>query len=87
MVAVEARDGDDLNLEILICISPNDHAKLFNREQSAVETETDEYSMDQEIAFSHLLGLCGDKDAFLPFSKWYCTQEWFHRYLMVPYEP
>lgn len=73
MAIIEARDGDDLKLEIDIFISPDDHAKLLNREQSVdflppTERENDRYLVDyslrdQEIPLFHLLEICGEIDA------------------------
>jgi hypothetical protein len=96
MATIEARDGDGLNLEINIFITPDEHAKLLNREQSVdflppAEREKNRYiveqSWDQEIPLSHLLELCGEKDAGVDLSRWTCTFEWFERHLMVPYLP
>jgi hypothetical protein len=94
VATIEARDGDGLNLAIEIFLSPNDHAKLLNRERSVdflppAERENDgyniEHSMDQEIPLSHLAELCREKDAVVFFDKWMCTEGWFLRHLMVPY--
>jgi hypothetical protein len=93
---IEARDDDDLNLDIIIFLSPSDHAKLLNREESAdclhpAEREDDRYGVEhsfyQEIPFSHLLELCGETDAVLRLSNWKCTEEWVLRHLMAPYVP
>jgi hypothetical protein len=95
MATVEARDGDGLTLEIEIFISPDDHAKLLHREQSVdylpPEDEIEnclydvENDLDQEIALSHLLELCGEKNAMALLENWKCTTVWFRRHLMVPY--
>jgi hypothetical protein len=92
---IEARDGADLNLEVCIFISPDDHAKLLNREQSVdflppAERENDrsyivEHSLDQEIPLSHLSELCGEKEAVVSLNKWMFTKGWFVQHLMVPY--
>jgi hypothetical protein len=97
MATVEARDSDDLNLEIQILLSPDVHAKLLHREQSVAfvlpsERENDQYflehSLDQEIPISHLLELCGEKEAAVcSLNTWKCTEKWFLRHLMVPYVP
>ena len=97
LAIIEARDGDGLNLGIGIFLSPNDHAKLLNREQSVdflppAEREYDLYNiehslLDQEIPLSHLSELCGQKDAVVILRRWNCTREWFFRNLMVPYVP
>jgi hypothetical protein len=97
LATVEARDGDGLSLEIKIFISPDDHAKLLNREQSVdylppeTERENGQYDVendfDQEIPLSHLLALCGENDAMAHLKNWNCTEEWFRRHLMVSYEP
>lgn len=93
---IEARD-DDLNLEFHIFISPDDHAKVLNREQSVdylppeTERENCEYNVekdfDQEIPLSHLLEICGEKDVMFFLRRWECTEEWISRHLMVPYRP
>jgi hypothetical protein len=97
MAEIEARDGDDLTLEFNIFISPDDHAKVLNREQSVdflppeTERENCEYNVenhfDQEIPLSHLLEICGEKKALFLLTRWECTEEWFFGHLMVPYEP
>jgi hypothetical protein len=92
---IEARDGDDLSLEIKIFLYPDDHAKLLNREQSVDflppadrENAYDiEYSLDQEIPLSHLSELCREKEAVIFFNGWECTKGWLVRNLMVPYVP
>jgi hypothetical protein len=95
---IEARDGDGLNLTMGIFISPDDHAKLLNREQSVdylpPKTERRENAQyvvendfDQEIPHSHLLELCGETDAVVILHHWMITEEWFFRHLMVAYEP
>jgi hypothetical protein len=80
---IEARDGDDLNLEILIVYSPDDHAKLLNREQRVdfLPPKPDgantgfsiEDSLNQEIPLPHLLELCGETDAVVRLNNWKCT--------------
>jgi hypothetical protein len=94
---IEARDGDGLDLEILIFIPPDDHAKLLNREESVnflppkSEMANTQYNVekdcDEEIPLSHLLELCGEKDAIVLLSNWECNEEWFRRQLMVSFEP
>jgi hypothetical protein len=96
VATVEARDGDDLTLEILIFISPDDHAELLNREQSVdflpptTERLNAQYSIEdslnQEIPLSRLLEICSEKNAMVCFSDWTCTSGWFRRHIMVPFE-
>jgi hypothetical protein len=95
VATLEARDGDDLNLEIQIFLSPDVHAKLLHREQSVAfiaptERGNDQYlveHLDQEIPISHLLELCGEAEAVFSLNNWKCTEAWFLRHLMVPYVP
>jgi hypothetical protein len=96
VATIEARDGDDFSLEIKIFLSPDDHAKLLNRQQSVdflppADRENDaydiEYSLDQEIPLSHLSELCREKEAMIFFNRVECTKGWLVRNLMVPYVP